>query len=165
MITVDDVIKTFDTNGLEATRLLHFSLVSNQEQKSVATVAVHLHHSTRTIQVQGSHMMPDSSRAALWFVNNTIITRFNDQAKAKNYSINRFNEAALRMSKKAETSNNDNLQNVCQACHTIFNTQSKPCCCNNCSKYFHKTCYKEHSKHCNSASVTAKSSLNLPSLC
>ena len=80
-ITVDDVIKIKDMNGLEATKLIHFSFLN--EQVSLGGVAVHLHHSTRTIQIQGSQIMPDSTRAALWFLNNVTIVRFKDIAKTK----------------------------------------------------------------------------------
>ena len=145
-ITVDDVIKTKDMNGLEATKLIHFSFLN--EQVSLGGVAVHLHHSTRTIQIQGSQIMPDSTRAALWFLKNVTIVRFKDIAKTKKFAIKTFNDAAAKISKK-RAPNSPNLQpNSCQSCNNIFNTQSKPSQCIFCNKFFQKRCIKEHHKEC-----------------
>ena len=148
-ITIDDVTITKDQAGVESTRLFHFSFMS--DLKSLGGVAVHLHHSTRTIQVQGSHYMPDASRAALWFVNNVILVRFKDQAKAKNFAIQNCNET---FRKDAQTVNNHTKtstepNNSCHSCNLVFNTKSKPSLCEKCAKYFHKTnCLKDHVKTC-----------------
>ena len=149
-ITVDNITLTFDQKGTESTRLIYFSFKS--DLKSIGGVTVHLHHSTRTIQVQGSHIMPDSTRAALWFVNNTILVRFKEQSKAKNYAVKACNDSILKSTrnKHVEPRSNFNSGNACFACNSIFNTQSKPSRCEVCSKYFHKTsCLKEHTKVCN----------------
>ena len=50
-ISVDDTKITKDQMGIEATKWISFSLMTNQ--RSVGHVSVHLHHSTRTIQIQG----------------------------------------------------------------------------------------------------------------
>ena len=143
-VTVDEVIITKDKNGLEATKLIHFSFMN--EQEALGGVAVHLHHSNRTIQIQGSHIMPDSTRAALWFLNNVTLIRFRNIAKTKKFEIKNFNDAAVKIPKK-RVPNHPNL-NSCQSCHSIFNTQSKPSQCICCSKFFHKRCIKEHLKEC-----------------
>ena len=144
-ITVDEIAVTKDKSGLEATRLIHFSFKT--EQKSLGGVALHLHHSSRTLQVQGSYIMPDSSRAALWFLNNAIISRFKDLAKTKKFAIKNFNDAVLKLPQKNSSQNLSN--NACQACNTIFNTQSKPSQCVRCLMFFHKTsCLKDHIKAC-----------------
>ena len=148
-ITVDEVTITKEMGGLESNRLMHFSFMA--EQKSYGGVAVHLHHSTRTIQIQGSHVMPDSSRAAVWFVKNATITRFKEQAIAKKYEINAFNAAVKRLPLNNINISNDSNESVnsCQSCYSTFNTQSKPSRCDFCSKYFHKTnCLKDHMKTC-----------------
>ena len=119
--------------------------------RSLSGVAVHLHHSTRTIQVQGSHIMPDASRAALWFVNNVILVRFRDQAKAKKFAIKTCNNAFKRDTITGNIADkiNNKSNNTCHSCKSIFNTKSKPSRCENCAKYFHKTsCLKDHMKAC-----------------
>ena len=157
-ITVDEVTITQDKSGLESNRLMYFSFVT--EQKSIGGATVHLHHSTRTIQIQGSHVMPDASRAAAWFANNVTVTRFKEQAKAKKYAIKAFNEAAKKLSSSNISANLQQSANCCQSCHSTFNTKSKPSRCDLCSKYFHKTnCLKDHSKICLSSSQTVPISL------
>ena len=103
-ITADEVIFTNDQAGLEATKLVHFSFKSEQGGVVLGGVAVHLHHSSRTIQIQGSHIMPDSSRAATWFLNRVTIKRFKDIAKSKKFAVKLFNEAAKSIGKPGATS-------------------------------------------------------------
>ena len=145
IVTLDDITETRDKNGLEATKLLHYSF--RNEKESYGGVAVHLHHSTRTIQIQGSCIMPDSSRAALWFLNNVTINRFKEIAKAKKFEINNFNEAA-----KSCTGPKPTLRNgSCQSCGNVLIGKAKPSQCVSCQKYFHKsTCLKDHVKSCKS---------------
>ena len=80
-VIIDQIKVTKDQLGTEATKLINFSFMADQTKKG--GVAVHLHHSNRTIQIQGSAKMPDSSRAALWFLNHFILVCFKEQAKAK----------------------------------------------------------------------------------
>ena len=155
-ITVDDITVTNDKNGLEVTRLIHFSFMS--EQKTIGGVAVHLHHSTRTIQVQGSCIMPDSSSAVVWFINSVTIKRFRELAKTKKFDIKNFNESVKKLPQNPApgvfTSDNS-----CQACYSIFNTQSKPSRCNFCSKFFHKSsCLKDHIRTCKARSDSSNQS-------
>ena len=132
---------------MEATKLIAFSF--HDLQKCLGGVTVHLHHSTRTIQVQGSSIMPDKTRAALWFVNNFILTRFKDQAKAKSFAIKNTNAAFKSNPQSSKSNIASGSNNTCFLCNLIFITQSKPSRCNSCSNYFHKTtCLKDHMRFC-----------------
>jgi hypothetical protein len=101
-ITVDKVTVSEELSGMEATCLIHFSFMS--EQKSLGGATVHLHHSTRTIQIQGSATMPDYTRSAVWFLNNFILVRFLDQAKANKFAIRNTNAATIRAFSNSGTS-------------------------------------------------------------
>ena len=131
-ISLDDVKVTLDKNNVEATHLLHFSFMSNMS--SCGGVRVHLHHSTRTIQMQGSHVMPDKTSAPVWFLNAIVLNKFKDLAKVKQFVIKNTNEAIKKSTKAYQkkcvppTSSNNN----CQGCSAIFDTKSKPSMCNNC---------------------------------
>ena len=163
-ITVDRVTVTKDKLGIEATKLLSFSFLSNQDR--IAGVTVHLHHSTRTIQIQGSSVMPDSTRSALWFLKNFVLIRFKEQAKAKNYAIRSTNESILNAcnnstSKVNKRTANHDPQSSCSSCNRGFNTSSKPSKCTVCGYFFHKTnCLRDHNK---TAHGSTQQSLQKPS--
>ena len=152
-ISVDDVTITKDQKGLEATKLIHFSFKS--EQARSGGVAVHLHHSSRTIQIQGSHVMPDSTRSPVWFLQNVTLKRFKDIAKSKQFAIKNFNDAARALHTTASAKSPSTNSNNCQSCHLIFNTQSKPSQCQFCPKFFHKGCLKDHNKLCKKPPLSA----------
>ena len=166
VIALDDIKETIDKNGIEATKLMHFSFMSNQT--SCGGVRVHLHHSTRTIQIQGSHVMSNNQRAAAWFLKSVVLLKFNDLAKTKKFAINNFNNAVLKMNHVPASLSSSDHSNVCQACFMIFDSKSKPSRCPTCSKFFHKTkCHKDHSRSCRAPSLpkqpSVSSSLGLPS--
>lgn len=148
-VTLIDVAPTFDIRGSELNRVMKFSFFYQSED--LGAVRVHLHHSTRTIQTQGSCLMPDSTKAALWFTNNLIIPRFKDLAKAKKYQIKSYNQAIIQASTSTVSPPNDSSQpiniNNCMRCNSIFNKQSKPSLCT-CGHYFHRTCLTEHKRSC-----------------
>ena len=66
-----------DKNSYEVNHKMCFKLQSHFEH--LRGVTVHLHHSTQTVQIQGSALMPDSRKAAERFSNVTL-KRFHEQA-------------------------------------------------------------------------------------
>ena len=167
VISISDIIKTIDKNGSEVNRLIHFTFTS--EQQGSGGAAVHLHHSTRNIQVQGSHQMPDQSKAALWFVNNVVVKKFREQAKAKKFAIKNFNDSIQRTSSDPGIAPNTFKSNACTDCNILFNSRSKPSICSYCSQYLHKSCLKDHTRSCSkiptivsSVSTSSSSSTTTP---
>lgn len=149
-ITVDKSVVTKDQLGIEATKQIAFTFMLNQ--KFLGGVSVHLHHSTRTIQIQGSAIMLDSSRAALWFLKKFILVKFKIKAKEKQFEIKNTNATLLNTSSNQPANKNIHPQqsyhgNICSYSNRGFNTQSKPSKCNSCENYFHKSSYlKDHMK-------------------
>ena len=154
-VAVDEITISRELNYVEATKLIKFSLLS--DQKKVGFVSVPLHHSTRTIQVQGNSTMPDKSKAALWFTN-FITDRFKVQAKAKSYAIKNTNESITKAANNKNvtrhthsTSSTQSSENSCFQCKGRFDTRCRPSSCENCAEFFHKTtCLKDHQKLCTS---------------
>ena len=152
--TIDNVKITNDETGFEANRLIRFMFFTKSD--SCGSVTVHLHHSTRTIQVQGSAIMPDTNKAAFWFVSKVILKRFQDLAKAKQYAIKNFNNLVKdlkptcnNLNSRSSSSNISDPPDSCQQCFSRFSAPSRPAVCTNCGKYFHKrNCLKEHMKGC-----------------
>ena len=126
--------------------------------------------------------MPTKERSPVWFINNIVLPKFKDLAKAKQFAIKTTNSAVLDINskkKKPSTSPPTSLSaspsqrdNNCNSCLQIFDTKSRPSICNACERYFHKTkCLREHTKTCrqqsqhNSSTNTARPAVmtSLPS--
>ena len=134
----EDVTRSLDSLGHEFNRTMFFKLQVND---IVRKATVHVHHSSRLVQIQGGALMPDKSTAASWFVKNILYGKFQILAKAKSYSIASFNTAI--------TSMGDSLMNTskssCGSCDIVFDSRSKPVYCLQCVRWYHKTnCYRGH---------------------
>ena len=153
-MTVTDITLSYDKNKYEVKRFMHFKLMNHQED--LAVIAVHLYHTTRRIQVQGSAVMPDNSKAAKWFTLNFVVQKFQEQAKLKQYLIRDTNNIIIESSRDNLQVQPENHQsssvnsNTCHACKNIFSTNSKSSICQVCSCYVHRKCIKDHKKICKS---------------
>ena len=135
-----------DSNGYEYNRVLHVRL-GGSGQFSIGKVTIHLHHTKRLIQMQGSALMPDGTRSPVWFLNTFVKERFARLAKLKQYDITALNDAVRRTVEQHKVS--ENIGNNCCQCLRLFASNAKPTQCINCSKYFHKTgCLPAHSSSC-----------------
>ena len=94
------------------------------------------------VQIQGGATMEDKSTAALWFVKNVLYGRFQVLAKARSFSISRFNEA---ITSSAATGLLNPSKSRCGLCDLLFDSRCKPIYCSKCVKWFHKTtCHRSH---------------------
>ena len=137
-----------DTRGHEYNRVLHISL-GGDGQFNIGKVTIHLHHTKRLLQLQGSATMPDGTRAPVWFVNTFIKERFTRAAKLKHRDISYLNDAI----RKAVASQNvvDDANNNCSHCTRQFSANAKPTMCKACAKFFHKyNCHPVHTAKCKS---------------
>ena len=136
-----DVTINHDISGYEYNITFFFNL--SFPNTNVASVTIHLHHSTRNAQIQGGSVMPDKSKAAMWFLKNIIHGRIELLAHKKKISVAQFNAAIITVANDhIQTLNNSK---ICGDCQTSFNGQSRPMFCKQCRKYFHSTrCFKAH---------------------
>jgi hypothetical protein len=100
-ILCDNIIKNLDGLGHEYNRAIFFKL--GHANGNSRKVTIHAHLSTRLVQVQGGALIPDKLACASWFVKNVLYGKFQLLAKAKSYTIARFNDAITNM---GETSTN-----------------------------------------------------------
>ena len=137
-----------DRNGTEFNRVFHIR-IGGSGQHQIGKVTVHLHHTKRTIQMQGSAVMPDGSKAPLWFLNSFVKERFTNLAKIKQYDIKKLNDA-IKKAVEASTESG-NLTSNCSRCLRQYGSKSRPTQCSSCHQYFHKTnCFPAHSSVCKS---------------
>ena len=142
-IVCDNVTKNIDSLGSEYNLTIFFKII--QKNNNTNKVTIHTHNSTRLVQVQGGAAMPDKSTSALWFVRNILYGKFQDQAKAKSYSIASLNKAITN----AVESSANQFRRKCGHCDRNFDARSHPVHCSHCLKYFHRTnCHKAHKCAC-----------------
>ena len=89
-ITCTDITKNIDGSGNEFNLTMFFKVC--QANGNSRKVTIHVHHSTRLVQIQGGSTMPDGSNSALWFLQNVLLGKFQVLAKAKSYNITSFNQ-------------------------------------------------------------------------
>ena len=144
----ENLTQNTDKHGYEFNRTIFFKLGEARK------VTVHVHHSTRLVQVQGGSLMPDKTTSASWFVRNVLHGKFQTLARAKSYSISKFNDA---ITNQAITSGM-NTENKCGSCKFAFDSRSKPLYCSKCVRWFHKTnCHRGHSCNGNSGGSSSSS--------
>ena len=67
-VKCQDVTQRTDATGAATSTVLMFRMF--QHQLSLGQVTIHLHHTSRNCQVQGSALFPDNMKAPVWFVEN-----------------------------------------------------------------------------------------------
>ena len=84
-----------DQSGASVTGVLVFELAyaNKQDQSCIGTVTIHLHHTTRTVQLQGSSLVHDKIRSPVWFVEFFLKGVFSHHALDKAVDIDNFNLA------------------------------------------------------------------------
>jgi hypothetical protein len=97
--------------------------------------------------MQGGAVMPDQSRAPVWFLKAFVKERFAKLSIVKHYDIAAFNNMVKDTVAKHKGS--EILNNNCSKCLKHFSAKSIPTQCMYCKGYFHKsTCLPSHSSSC-----------------
>ena len=125
-----------DSSGYEYNRVLHI-ILGGGAQPNIGKVTVHLHHTKRHVQMQGSAKMPDGNFAPVWFLNSFIKDRFVSLAKLKHYDITAINKMVKAIFENTKESVRAG-KNCCQ-CSRQFSSNSRPTKCIYCNQLFHKT--------------------------
>ena len=140
-ITCSNIEPSVDYKGIEFNRIFWFS--ARDSSGVSASITVHLHHTTRMVQVQGSAILSDGSVAAVWFVKNLLLGLFLKLGKERGHDISSFNQAVL----------NNNFKNICSdppssphcpVCQKPLRKPAKPVKCFACKQTFHTKCHKQH---------------------
>ena len=138
-----DIIGKIDAAGSSVNTVLHFRF--NHDKECVGGVAVHLHHTTRLVQVQGSSILPDKSHVPIWFVENYFKQKISLLANMKGKEVSAFNQAVKDMAQNYLKT----TQPLCAGCNAQFNGRSVPEFCQTCSQFYHKQkCYPSSSHLC-----------------
>ena len=151
-----DVTKRTDATGAATTTVIMFRLC--HDKLSVGQVTVHLHHSTRNVQLQGSALLPDNTTAPVWFVENILKDKFKiEESQAKD--ISKFNQSVSDMVTKHFEQ--VTTKNTCAGCKSIFNGRCLPIQCPQCTLYYHTKCYPSTTHSCQVRRRTASCTTTL----
>ena len=147
MIRCNKVESRVDQSGASVTGVIVFELAytSKQNQSCIGTVTIHLHHTTRTVQLQGSSLVHDKIRSPVWFVEFFLKGVFSHHALDKAVDINNFNSAVHDL--LVDHLKNVDSQDKCGGCGSLFSRKSNMSC-SHCGKKFHKNCFQDKNHAC-----------------
>ena len=132
---------SIDQSGLAANLVSKF--IISVGTKLIGSITVHLHNTTRNVQIQGGSTMPDGSTAAVWFLMNCVKPWFQQRAINKRVNIDSVNEAILAIP-TASSDSSATSSAACGKCLNPFRGKSKPTLCFYCKKYFHSQSKCKH---------------------
>ena len=142
---------TKDSTDLNETILYQFE-ISPEPTLSKKRASVHLHLTSRLIQVQGGARLPDSSTIAVWLSSHVLLPLLKDFANTAGVgkeAVDSIN-LSIRSSQSAKISNKNNKQiptsndKSCGTCGKTFDSRSKIIPCPGCGFFFHVTHLKGH---------------------
>ena len=138
-VACTEVFKLVDKGGFTDFLRLSFDLLGS-DQSLIGKICVHLRHTTRLIQIQGSSKMPDKTSAAIWFTEQVLVEKFQKLAKIKKFDIGAFNQEILKMSRKHHQS--VKTSKYCVECSKLFSGTPGPSPCPACQQYLHRSCLR-----------------------
>ena len=137
-----------DETGASVTTQIKFELKyeHDREKPSVGIVAVHLHHTARKVQLQGSSLVHGQVRAPVWFVDYFLKGIFNFYAREKAIDITKFNETVHDI--LSNHLQKTRMLEKCGICESLLVGRSVLVSCPTCKKKFHKNCSTDNSHSC-----------------
>ena len=136
LIRVSSIKGHFDNADSNVAGVIVFTLEC-KEGKNIGSVTMHLHYTSRLLQLQGSSLVHGRSRAPVWFVNNVIHNTFNYLAEEKKVDISNFNKK-VRDILGSKPKSKESLK--CYACNRPLDRRTAPEFCSICNQSYHKKC-------------------------
>ena len=149
-----DIIGNLDITRAHQTTILYFQFSKNTD--SVGGVRIHMHHTTRKVQLQGGAIMPDKTTAPVWFANNVLKNQFAKEAREKAAEIQTVNQTVTRLVEPniARVQTPD----TCKGCDAPFNGRSTPEYCRQCGFFYHKyKCFPTSRHPCQGKNISESS--------
>ena len=142
-----DITQRTDQGGAATTTVIIFRM--HQHNLSIGQATVHMHHTARKVQIQGSALLPpDNIKAPVWFVQHVLKDRFNALARSAASDINKLNQTVGDLVSR-QISQPNTVSSRCAGCKASFNGRSSPEQCPQCKLFFHKfKCFPTENHAC-----------------
>ena len=136
---------TVDSSGTPEKTLFSFAFIT---MGVPCKITITLYHTTRTVHVQGSRIMPDGSKAAHWFVKHIMHIQFIELARVHKLKIDQFHAELLKMdTERIVVSSRASAEGpTCAVCFNVMRGTSKPrpCPSGSCQDMLHTGCVQKH---------------------
>ena len=144
LIRCSKVEGQIDETGASVTAKVVFELVNEKgrDRSTIGTVTVHLHHTARKVQLQGSALVDGKVRAPIWFVDRFLKGIFSYSARSKAVDITDFNNSVHDI--LANHLQKLKGQEKCQGCASTLTGRSLPEFCSYCKGTYHRSCYQDN---------------------
>ena len=86
-VTCQDIVGNFDATNAQQNTVIHFRLSKDKHSLEGGSVRIHLHHTTRKVQIQGGALLPGDKKAPVWFVENILENVFTQLSQEKSLDI------------------------------------------------------------------------------
>ena len=136
-----DLTGKVDGSNANVNTVIFFKLNPENSSRS-NNVTITLHHTVRKVQLQGSSMVNNGTRANVWFLENILLRMFSIVSVSKAVDISKFN--ALVRDVVVNHEKKPNSQQKCKGCEIPFNGRSQYDHCVVCNSYYHKRCLTTH---------------------
>ena len=149
LITCSGITGRTDDGNSNVTAVLTFSL-NYEDGSSAGGVTIHLHHTTRRVQLQGSTLVHGKTRAPVWFVDAFLKPKLSAVATDRKIAIDNLNETVKNVLGKHLGKPKDlGSQKYCNQCKSALTGRSSPVLCQHCNAFYHTKCFKSREHLCN----------------
>ena len=142
VIQCRDVSVKEDKTNTVVNNVVFLRVYRATDGESLGILTIHLHHTARKIQIQGSALMPDNTTIPIWFLYNILQRQLNELASSQSYDITVINSKIQQLIVENNTATKNCL---CKGCNRQIKGKGLVETCPSCNILFHKKCFKNHS--------------------
>ena len=136
-----DITKKTDKAGNIVNNVIFLRMYNAADGDSLGSITIHLHHTARKLQLQGSAKMPNKTSIPVWFLEHILKDQLERLAATHSCDISSINTEIQQLI----NSNYEACKTLyCGKCDRLMKGKSTPVTCHPCSTTFHKKCFPGH---------------------
>ena len=142
VIQCRDTSKKTDKSGSVVNNVIFLRVYQADSSNNLGAITIHLHHTSRKVQLQGSAKMYNGTTIPVWFLENFLLNQLELLASSHSYDISELNS---KIQELVDTNTFATKALYCSMCNVLIKGKVKETCIS-CSGVFHKKCISDH--HC-----------------